>query len=122
MLQAVPILVSKSQSGFQAGRSTTDNLILMYLVLEYYNNNPSEEGLLLQVDYEKAFDSAEHEFIFKMLRIMEFGDYLINLVKLAFHGCLSYANVNGHLSAPIYIGRGLHQGSPLSPVLFLLTA
>ena len=35
---------------------------------------------------------------------------------------MSYANVNGYLSSPIYIGRGLHQGSPLSPVLFLLVA
>ena len=37
-------------------------------------------------------------------------------------GCFSYANVNGYLSAPIYLSRGLHQGSPLSPVLFLLIA
>ena len=44
------------------------------------------------------------------------------LVKLVFHGCLSYANVNGYLSAPIYISRGLHQGSPLSPILFLIAA
>ena len=34
ILQTVPKIISKSQSGFQAGRSTTDNLILMYLVIE----------------------------------------------------------------------------------------
>ena len=53
---------------------------------------------------------------------MGFGDALINLVKIAFNGCISFANVNGHLSDTIYIGRGLHQGSPLSPILFLLAA
>ena len=47
---------------------------------------------------------------------------MINFVRTAFNGCMSFANVNGHLSEAIYIGRGLHQGSPLSPVLFLLIA
>ena len=53
ILKAIPFLISKTQSGFQAGRSTSDNLILMYLVLEHFSNNPDEEGLLLQVDYER---------------------------------------------------------------------
>ena len=43
-------------------------------------------------------------------------------MKVAFFGCMSFANINGHLSSPIYIFRGLHQGSPLSPILFLLVA
>ena len=74
ILSAVPKLISNAQSGFQAGRSTTDNLILMYLVLESFSNNPKESGILLQVDYEKAFDSVEHEFIFSTMKIMGFGD------------------------------------------------
>ena len=94
----------------------------MYLTLEYFDENPEEESLLLQVDFEKAFDTVEHDFLFKTLECMGFGEYLINLVKVAFHGCMSYANVNGYLSSPIYISRGLHQGSPLSPILFLLVA
>ena len=77
----VPSLISKSQAGFQSGRSTTDNLILMYLVIESFNNNPKKEGLLLQVDYEKAFDSVEHEFIYSTTRKIGFGDALINLAK-----------------------------------------
>ena len=94
----------------------------MYLMVENFNNDPRKEGILMQVYYEKAFDSVEHEFIFSTMKKMGFGDVLINLVKIAFNGCISFANVNGHLSDTIYIGRGLHQGSPLSPVLFLLAA
>ena len=94
----------------------------MYLALEHFINNPEEEALLLQVDFEKAFDSAEHKFLFETLDFLGFGESLIRLVKVAFHGCMDYANINGHLSEPIYISRGLHQGSPLSPILFLLVA
>ena len=102
----MPYIISKVhvQSGFQAGKSTCDNLILMYLALEHFNHHPDEEGLLLQVEFEKTFDTVEHRFLFKTLEFLGFGNYLINLVKVAFFGCMMYANVNGHLSAPIYIG------------------
>ena len=111
------------QSGFQSGKSTSDNLILMCLVLDHFNNNSDvEEGLLVQVDFEKAFDSVDHTFLFKTLEKMGFQPYLTLLVKIAFQGCMSYLNIDGHLSAPVYLGRGLHQGSPLSPILFLLIA
>ena len=74
------------------------------------------------MDFEKAFNTVEHNFLSKTLEFHGFGNNLINLVKVAFFGCKTYANVNGHLSAPIYIGRGLHQGSPLSPILFIIVA
>ena len=122
IMQAVPKLISNSQSGFQPGKSTCDNLILMYLVLEYYDSHPDEEGLLLEIDYARAFDSVEFEYLFETLKYMGFGERLINLVRLAYRECTSYANVNGHLSDPIPLKRGVHQGSPLSPALFLLVA
>ena len=53
ILKALPSIISEVQSGFQAGKSTTDNLILMCLNLEYFQNNPDQEGLLLQVDMKK---------------------------------------------------------------------
>ena len=94
----------------------------MSLVLEDFFEQPDQEGILLQVDFEKAFDSVEHAFLFKTLERLGFGNNLINRIRTAFTGCMCYANVNGHLSAPIYLIRGLHQGSPLSPILFLLIA
>ena len=120
ILRSLPYIISNVQSGFQAGKSTNDNILLMYLTLEYFDENPEEESLLLQVEFEKAFDTVEHDFLFKTLECMGFGEYLIKLEKVAFHGCMSYANVNRYLSSHIYISRGLHQGSPLPPILFLL--
>ena len=120
IIKALPTVITKVQSGFQAGRSTCDNLILMCLTLEHFHENTEEEGLLMQVDLEKAFDSVEHNFLFKVIKKLGFGEYLTGLIRTAFNGCFSYANINGHLSSPIFLLKGLHQGSPLSPVLFLL--
>ena len=98
------------------------NQLIITLEHYYKYNNPQEESLLLQLDLEKAYDSVEHDFMFETLKKFGFGENLIRLVKVAFHGCMSYANVNGHLSDTIYISRGLHQGRPLSPILFLIVA
>ena len=122
IIETLPHLISQAQTGFQSGKSTHDNLILMSMVLEHYEKNNYEEGLILQVDFQRAFDSVEHYFLFKVMESMGFGSYILKLVKTAFAGCMSFININGHLSSPVYICRGLHQGSPLSPVLFLLVA
>ena len=81
----------------------------MCLVLDHYNNNEDDAGLLLQVDFEKAFDSVDHYFLFKTMEKLGFGSYLTNLVRIAFHGCLSFLNINGHLSSQVVLGTG--QGS-----------
>ena len=122
ILKAIPDIICNVQSGFQSGKCTSDNLVLMSLILEHFNNYEDQEGLLIQVDFEKAFDSVEHNFLYNTMEKLGFGPYLIHLVKVAFFGCLSYVNVNGYLSSPVYLFRGLHQGSPLSPILFLLVA
>ena len=67
ILKVLPFIISNIQTGFQAGKSTSENLILMCLTLEHFNNYPDQEGLLLQVDFEKAFDSVEHTFLFKTM-------------------------------------------------------
>ena len=122
IIETLPNLISQAQTGFQAGKSTQDNLILMSLVLEHFENDSEDDGILLQVDFQRAFDSVEHHFLFKVMENMGFGSYILRLVKTAFTGCMSFININGHLSPAIYLCRGLHQGSPLSPVLFLLVA
>ena len=55
ILRSLPYnyIISNVQSGFQAEKSTNDNLLLVYLTLEYFDENPEEESLLLQVDFKK---------------------------------------------------------------------
>ena len=77
----LPGIISCHQTGFQRGKSTTDNLILMYLVLEYYERNPEEEGYLVQIDFEKAFDSVEHDYLFSVLKKIGIGNQLIHMIN-----------------------------------------
>ena len=54
------------------------------------------------------------------MRKMGFGDALIDLIKVSLASCGSFASIDDHLSDDMHIGRGLHQGSPLSLTLFPL--
>ena len=76
----LPSLISQDQSGFMPGRFIGENIRQVFYIMNYteINNIP---GLLLLVDFEKAFDSVSHDFIFKVLDIMNFGDSFKNWIK-----------------------------------------
>jgi hypothetical protein len=75
---------------------------------------------VLKLDFRKAFDTVSWDFLFKILRIRRFDqkwiDYIQSLTKMAKTAIL----LNGIPSPWINIKRGLRQGDPLSPLLFLL--
>ena len=74
------------------------------------------------VDYSKAFDTMEWEFISKSLRLFNFGDRLINVVKLLQANSFSKIEQNVFFSERIILERGCRQGDPVSPYLFVLSS
>jgi hypothetical protein len=78
--------------------------------------------LILKVDFEKAYDSVDWSFLEYMLRRFGFRGKWIEWIK----ACVCAGNlsvlVNGNPTSEINIQRGLKQGNPLAPFLFLLVA
>jgi len=72
------------------------------------------------LDFEKAFDSIEWSFIYKSLRYFNFGDDLINWIQTFYNGITSCVINNGHTSEHFLLERGVRQGCPLSPYLFII--
>ena len=113
-------LVSQDQSGFTKGRNIGDNIRLMFDIIDYANckNVP---GAVLSVDLQKAFDSLNWLFIFAMLRIYGFGDFLIRLIKMIYKEPKCCIINNNFLSSFFNVKRGVRQGDPLSPTIFILS-
>ena len=87
-----------------------------------YINKEEKHGALVFLDQEKAFDRVDHQFLFKTLGAFGLGKNFINWVKVLYKDIQSMVKVNGFLTDPINITRGIRQGCPLSPLLYILVA
>ena len=112
-------LISEDQTGFISGRYIGENTRLIYDIL-HITDELDIPGLLLIVDFEKAFDSISWKFINHTLNFLNFGDSIKRWVNVFYNDIQSCVIQNGFLSEPFTVKRGCRRGDPLSPYIFLL--
>jgi hypothetical protein len=115
----LPALISEDQTGFIKGRYMGDNIRLIYDLMQYLEDK-NQPGMLLSLDFEKAFDSLDWEFMFKVLRAFGFGEDFCHWIETFYKNTKSTVIVNGRTTPWLDISRGCRQGDPISPYLFVL--
>ena len=100
-------------------RHITNNIRLVLDLLDYADAVQSQ-ALLFFLDFYKAFDTIEHAFLLKTLKLFGFGDYFINIIEMLYKDINSSVIINQNTTNRFEINRGIRQGCPVSPFLFLL--
>ena len=115
------MLINEDQSGFIKGRFIGQNIRLVQDILDI-TDEQNIPGIMLQLDFEKAFDSIEWNFIWKTLEKFNFWENFINVIKLCYNNIESTVINNGFLCGWFQLERGMRQGCPLSGFVFLFAA
>ena len=74
-------IISNTQTAFLKGRSISESTRLIYDLL-YCSDKNNIPGLLMAIDFEKAFDSTSWQFLYDELQLFGFDDFLIDLIKM----------------------------------------
>ena len=114
-------LVSPLQSTFMPGRRSVDNAIVVQEIIHTISNKKGRVGYMaIKVDLKKAYDKIEWSFIREVLMNANLPQNLINLIMSCVSSVSTSILFNGGNMEPIFPSRGIRQGDPLSPYLFIL--
>lgn len=108
-------IISPYQSYSIPKRDISDTVLSVKHIIQAIKQ---EGGIYLGIDFNKAFDRVDHDFLWGTLEKFGFGKIYINWLKLMYENARSIVKVNGHLTSDFKIERSVRQGCPLSSLLF----
>jgi len=109
------------QSAFIKGRNIMDGVMALHEVL-HDTKIKKKDGLILKLDFEKAYDKLNWDFLFSCLRQRGFCEKWCRWIKLVVTGGTLSVKANDLVRSYFQSGKGVRQGDPLSPLLFNLAA
>ena len=119
MSKVLERLIGPEQTAFVKGRNIAEgNRLLDYMIESAEKEGKS--GVLAAIDFAKAFDSIDHDYIFKVLECFGFPENFIKMVKVLYHNAESAVMNNGRTTHYFPLERSCRQGDPISPYLFIL--
>ena len=110
-------MIHEDQAGFIPKRSLYDHTKTTNLVIEYCEMM-DKNGCIIALDQEKAYDKIDHEYLWLILENYEFPKEFIMRIKELYKSTEKAIIVNGVITKHYKVQRGVHQGDPMSCLLY----
>ena len=117
--RVLPKIIHQDQKGFVDGRYMGEVTRTIYDAIDDAHTH-RKKGLIVAIDFEKAFDSVGHDFIKNVIEIAGFGKRLRKWIDILLNDFKSRVNHAGNLLREILLGRGARQGDPIATTLFVI--
>jgi hypothetical protein len=113
-------LILQNKSAFMKGINIMYGIMTLHEVLHETKRN-QEVGIILKLDFEKAYDKICWEFLFESLRLRGFHEKWCGWIKDVVTGTVA-VKINKKVGPYFLSKKGVRQGDPLSPILFNMAA
>jgi ribonuclease HI len=117
LIDNIERLIHPDQAGFIPKRSIFDQIRLARTIIKYAELS-NEDGAIVALDQEKAYDKIRHDYLWATLERFKLPHSFVKTVRELYSNAYTRVAINGTLSSPYKVTRGVRQGDPLSCALF----